>query len=162
MMDASSKRIMGSDTSFDVAGRAEELLSTTQAFKQLCEPQWRNEEGKWGRLHMPEDWTEQEQDVIARAINEYGLDSFIENNMLRACDGAPDTDYNEIAGPVVGLLAISSGANMTDEEKIAFIMAARQDSWAKSDSDRKAIMNAFSKAIHAYDGTPVHWPKPAS
>jgi hypothetical protein len=146
-----SKCLLGSDTAYDVAGRADQLLRTCSGFGELP----KDEDGEWRRMHCPDDWTEEEQKILAQLINEYGLDCFIDNNMLRDCDGDPNLPYNNIAGPIVGLFVISSGAKMTDEQKIAFIMAAHNDSWSKTDEERKEIMQSFARSIHDYKGEPI-------
>lgn len=146
--------IMGSDRAYDVADRAKDLLKTTKAWEELM-PEVESEDGEWNKLHMPDHWTPGEKQIIAAAINEYGLDLFIENNMLYDCNGDPKVAYNNIAGPVIGLLIMSAGVKMEDEQKIAFIMVARQDYYAKECGERKKVMTDFSKLVHAYDGTPV-------
>jgi len=160
-----SKCIMGGDTPYDIAGRAEDLLSKKPGYDDLLVAYVEQNhhkidfedpvDGRWRRMHMPGDWHDEEREVLKKLFEDYGVEAFLEDNMLRDLDGNPDLDYNEIAGPVVGLLLLSSGVAISDEMKIALIMGVHNDSWSSQDEERKAVMDAFGVMIKDYDGTPI-------
>jgi hypothetical protein len=135
-----STDILGGDTPYDVAGELELWLG-------LQPP---GSDDSTVPLHMPDNWSAEERVIVADAIDDYDG-----TKLLTALRKVFTDESSVIATQVLGLLVISSGADMSDDLRKAVLDACQRDQWAKEDSRRTRKIAAFAALVKDYDGTPV-------
>lgn len=64
-------------------------------------------------------------------------------------------DERAIAFQVLGVLMMKAGAPISEELKAEILENSETDSWAKEDSERKAIVENFHTALKNYNGKPI-------
>lgn len=141
--------VMGGDTPYDCAGCAGDILIKAGLLDK-----------KFELMHMPDDWTKPQQAKVRKAIDAYGFTKLLRK--MTGKDYHPYKKYNgdkNIYTQVLGLIAISCGAKLTDKDKAKIIKACREDELAAEDERRLEIMAALAKAVSEYKDKPTTLPQ---
>ena len=131
--------IMGGDTPYDVAGDLRDIIYPNQDYDSCPEI------GR--RLHMPDDWGEDEQAQLRTRLDEYGAEKAADE--MSAKWGAD----RAIIYQVIGLIVMSCGAALTETMCKKVLQACDDDDWR--DDEREEHIATLRKDAETYTGEPI-------